>query len=236
MPITKERIQAEAAKIEKLIQEDLKNLSREEQVKELVKRGYLGGAISKVLRLSGPQIAAIIKPKDEVDADTLESQPPALPQAAIDKKDMLLISQIDKARLDAKKPILAKQIEAQAWFHSLILNLGLMYYHGRVGRVELTWEDLQNPEKATGKFAEDFQVLVAGEEAGEELAKTRIQRDAYEVAYYLLKDRYERLEGLYRVACHFMGEEGRKKALTYLALKGADVLGSEGLGGGISGG
>lgn len=214
MPITKEKFKQQYERALARVGQ-LKELGKtdEEIIKILSGEKYYASVISKIFKLSGPQLA---RKKVEEDAKLAE-------------KDF-------KERLDSKKPIRAKEIEDAAWFHNLLHDLGKYVYHKMVRYVDWTDEDMENYDHARRKlsgFIDSIHALI--EDSGkvqrleDENTLLEIKLTQAQHVLQLLTKRLETLKWFNDMLISVMTPEVRLRALNQMIAASTMKVMPEGL-------
>ena len=238
MPIPKARIQTQVKAIEVLMTGELKDKPQPAQVWELIrKRGFHPPAVSKVLKISGRKIATMLKEQDaaaglsprSVVEKAGEEAPKSEAQKAIEAEsaetyDKDYMRELRERQKDARLPLIEREIEDAAWFHNLCHVVGKNVVLNLWGESELQQTKTENWTLASASILARFDGLMKYREKAGQMQRIEAHLAGYELAYGVLKDRYQRLENLYSLACAVMPEEARRKALTLLALRAAKAM------------
>lgn len=219
MPITKEAVEKQAAEIQGLLASELKDLPLEGQVLELLERGYYGAAISKVLRISGTTIAQIRK-SQAVEPPAVAPQLP--PKGDEDRQlgDKAYEARLRQARLDAKKPVVTREIEDSAWFHNLCTYIGKNLTLRAWGSCALDERAGEDWMKAGAEIMAYYDGLRGFEDDAGILVDVKRHLSLYELGYDMLQRRYKYLMNLYSVVCGVLNDAQRNQITTVLILQG----------------
>jgi len=103
------------------------------------------------------------------------------------EEDLRRSKQIEQARLDRRKPLVAREIEDQAWFKNLVYELGknafnLLIKHTDLSEEELTYEGWEKArDKLVAKLREIYDFWESNptlRELGYEYRRVLVERDA----------------------------------------------------------
>lgn len=75
-------------------------------------------------------------------------------------EDARHIMSLRRAKLDEKKPLVAKEIECLAWFQHVVFDLGTITYLTLAGGIEWDELDARDAERAVGKLAQRLKSLL----------------------------------------------------------------------------
>jgi hypothetical protein len=154
------------------------------------------GAVSRLLGMSGYQVAPIVRRlKGEADAAEEERRRAEEERlrAAKQAADREASKALRAAREDARRPILVKEIEDAAWFHNLLHDVGKHVYHRLVKHVEWTEEHARDEGKAFEAIASFFDNLVeAGIEKAHVLEELKVENMALDAYLTFAVDLLER--------------------------------------------
>lgn len=221
MPLTKQRVESQVQAILALLEGDLKGRPQEEQVRELINnRGFYPTAVAKALRISGKKIAAMLKPLTEA-----APPPPPGELAPVAKaQDEEYHEELREMVRDARRPIIEREIEDSAWFHNLCQIVGKNVTLRLWGHAGLDQMKAENWTESAAAILARFDGLITYAQDAGQMQTLKAHLLSYQLAYDTLKGRLQKLEGLYELACALMPEDARRKALTVLALRGAQAM------------
>jgi len=214
MPITKEKFKEQYEKALARVGQ-LKEIGKTDQeiIQILMDEKYYTSVVSKIFKMSGPQLAR---------QKTME--------------DAKLAEKTFTERQDAKKPIREKEIEDAAWFHNLLHDVGKYVYHKMVKYVDWTDQDMVDYEKAREKltgFIDTIHVLI--EDSGKvqrlEDEKTMLEMDLikYQHVLTVAVKRVETLKWYNNMLIGVMTPEVRLRALNQMIAASAIKVIPEGM-------
>lgn len=106
-------------------------------------------------------------------------------------EDARHIMSLRRARLDERKPLIAKEIECMAWFHNVVFDLGTIAYLMLVSGIEWDELDARDAERAVGKLAQRLKSLLRLEKDAARLERLEQENERY---LRMIKKLLERLE------------------------------------------
>jgi len=106
-------------------------------------------------------------------------------------EDARHIMSLRRARLDERKPLIAKEIECMAWFQHVTFDLGRGAYHMLVGSVEWDEMDMKDADRAVKRLLKRLKSLLRLEEDAARLERLEQENERY---LRMIKKLLERLE------------------------------------------
>ena len=211
-------------------------LSAEERNYLLAVKG--AGSLRKASRVLNIPLVTLKRKVDEAEGKlrkwideggrvTVSKTTEAKEETPIHAEDIKTIQKIRETPVSAKRPIIQKEIEAQAWFHHLLIDLGrdfLILGLTNLGIPEdKIYEEVakyrDNYEALRDKITEFFTELVKLRKEAWKLRELENDLKLIEAEYDFLKVNFDKLYDVYRVAVSSMCPECKKKFLLNLALK-----------------
>ena len=135
-----------------------------------------------------------------------------------DKSDRAAAKATRKAVKDARKPIIAKEIEDGAWFHNLLHDVGKHVYHSVTTHVRLDAEDLNEYERARAKILKYYDTLEELKDDALKMLDTQAENAELEYALKRALNHIGKLSRFITVVTASMDKESRIRALTAFVL------------------
>ena len=246
MPVSKDLVVKHVEEIKELLAGPLKGKERAEQVRFLVDTGEFNRpAICKVFRLNSRSLKKLLGREDSGAADrgkagggkpgkgkskkrgskgggkgggagdsTTGELPPGLTQ-----EDLEYQRKIRDQRMDARIPIVEKEIMDSAWFHNLCQDFGKYGVLKLWGDSNLDQAKAENWIAASAVLKTNFDTLLKLRKDVALVQVLRANLMSYMAAYDLLKEDHQKLKTMYALACRAMPPETKQRILTALAMR-----------------